>query len=144
MIYSAERNGESMKRKTEEITAFLVETISRWTGVECICLDQRAELDELDPHYALVLDVYFRRKIPAAERRQSLFNNPGAFESAAGTMKDRFFLDEIPIRVEYKAIPNLQDLVERPMKHFDCLKILAPIHFIDFNISPRFIQNLIG
>jgi len=111
-----------MKRKSEEISYFLIDTISRWSGVDCISMDKRSQQDELDPHYALVLDVYYRRAIPAMEKRQMLFDNPGAFESARGGTKDRFFLDEIPIRVEYKHIPSVQDLIEHPLHHIKLLK----------------------
>jgi len=111
-----------MKRKTEELAAFLIDTISRWSGVDCICVDLRSQNDELDPHYALVFDAYYRHGIPSAEKREQLFKNPGAFESAPGGMKDRFFLDEIPIRVEYKYIPIVQDMVERPLHHIKLLK----------------------
>jgi len=96
--------------------------MSEWQGVDCICVSQRSDADEFDPRFALVLDVYFRRGIPSAEKREKLFNNPGAFESTPGTMKDRFFLEEIPIRVEYKHIPGVQDLVERPLRHLKLIK----------------------
>ncbi|GAB6275854.1 MAG: hypothetical protein SAMD01599839_03940 [Rectinema sp.] len=111
-----------MKRKSEEILSFLIDMISRWPGVDCICVDRRSQQDELDPHYALVFDVYYRRSVPAMDKRQDLFDNPGAFESAPGGMKDRFFLDEIPIRVEYKHLPGVQDLVEHPLRHIKLLK----------------------
>ena len=111
-----------MKHKSEEIASFLIDTISKWTGVDCICVDRRSQQDELDPHYALVLDVYYRRRVPAVVRRQGLFNNPGAFESGSGGMKDRFFLDEIPVRVEYKHIPGIENLVEHPLHHIRLLK----------------------
>jgi hypothetical protein len=111
-----------MKRKSEEISSFLIDTISQWAGVDCICVDRRSQQDELDPHYALVFDIYYRRGLPPIEKRQHLFDNPGAFESAPGGMKDRFFLDEIPIRVEYKHIPGVQDLIERPLRHIRLLK----------------------
>ncbi len=111
-----------MKRKSDEIEKFLIGVMSDWQGVDCICVSQRSDTDEFDPRFALVLDVYFRRGIPAADRREKLFDNPGAFESSQGTMKDRFFLDEIPIRVEYKHIPGVQDLVERPLRHIKLIK----------------------
>jgi len=111
-----------MKRKSEEISAFLIDTISQWDGIDCICIDRRSQHDELDPHYALVLDIYYRNSIPLVEKRQSFFNNPGAFESAPGGMKDRFFLDEIPVRIEYKHIPDMQDQVEYPLRHIKLLK----------------------
>ncbi len=111
-----------MKRKSEEVSSFLIDTMSLWAGVDCICVDRRSQQDELDPHYALVFDIYYRRGVPAVDKRRNLFDNPGAFESATGGMKDRFFLDEIPIRVEYKHIPEVQDLVERPLRHLRLLK----------------------
>jgi len=37
-------------------------------------------------------------------------------------MKDRFFLDEIPVRIEYKHIPDMQDQVEYPLRHIKLLK----------------------
>jgi len=111
-----------MKRKSEEILLFLIDTISKWPSVDCICEDPRSKQDELSPHYAIVLDVYYRRGIPAIEKRQNLFNNPGAFESAAGAMKDRFFLDEMPIRIEYKHIPAVEDIAAHPLRHIRFLK----------------------
>lgn len=111
-----------MKRKSEEVSAFLIDTMSQWDGIDCICIGQRSQHDELDPHYALVFDIYYCNSIPPVEKRQSLFNNPGAFESAPGGMKDRFFLDEIPVRIEYKHIPDMQDQVEYPLRHIKLLK----------------------
>jgi len=111
-----------MKRKSEEVSAFLIDTVRQWDGVDCICIDQRSQQDELNPHYALVFDVYYRDSIPSVEKRRKLFNNPGAFESAPGGMKDRFFLDEIPVRIEYKHILEVQDQVEHPLRHIKLLK----------------------
>ncbi len=121
MLYLDERQ-ERMKRKSEDISLFLINTISQWSGVDCICVDRRSRHDELDPHYALVFDAYYRRGIPSPEKRQELFNNPGAFESAVGGTKDRFFLDEIPIRIEYKHIPSVEDIAVRPQRHIRLLK----------------------
>lgn len=112
-----------MTRKTDELTTRLTDIISGWKGVDCICIDRRSCDDEYDPHFALVLDVYYRRGIPPAEQREKMFGFPGAFEAAAGgRTKDRFFLEEIPIRVEYKHIPSIQQIVTKPLHSIKLLK----------------------
>jgi len=117
--------------------------MSLWAGVDCICVDRRSQQDELDPHYALVFDIYYRRGVPAVDKRRNLFDNPAAFESATGGMKDRFFLDEIPIRVEYKHIPEVQDLIERPLRHLRLLKNTGtyPLYRL-LNLSLSFPERL--
>ena len=37
-----------MKRKSEEISYFLIDTISRWSGVDCISMDKRSVLNEFN------------------------------------------------------------------------------------------------
>lgn len=111
-----------MKYKIESVTGFLTNVFSGWTAVECIAIDQRADALASDPYFALVLDVYHRGPIPSPEQRRASFGDPGAFESAMGKSKDRFFLDEVPVRVEYKSVYRIDDLLDRPMEHIRLLK----------------------
>lgn len=111
-----------MKHKVEQLTEFLKETISGWSNVECITVDPRSEIFTYDPYFALVIDVYHKGKIPSPQRRRNAFGDPGDFESAAGRTKDRFFLEEIPIRIEYKDSREIGTLVNRPMQHINILK----------------------
>jgi len=111
-----------MKYKVEELTNFLKDTISGWNGVECITVDPRSDSFAFDPYFALVIDVYYRGKIPSSEKRRKAFGDPGDFETAAGKTKDRFFLDELPIRIEYKDIRSMNKLVSKPMQNLKILK----------------------
>lgn len=111
-----------MEQKVEGLIEFLKNTISGWHRVECITTDARAEADVMDPYFALVIDVYCRGKVPSAEVRQTAFGDPGAFESSAGRTKDRFFLKEIPIRIEYKDVSHMNKLVGTPTRQIRILK----------------------
>jgi len=111
-----------MKYRVEKITNFLKDTISGWEGIECITVDPRSEIFALDPYFALVIDVYHRGEILPPASRRVAFGDPGAFETATGRTKDRFFLDELPVRIEYKEIDALDRLIDKPVQHLKILK----------------------
>lgn len=102
-----------MRKKVERIAGMLSDALSAWDCVECVSLCEQAESDTLDPYFALVLDVYYRGSIPPAETRQTAFGNAGAFESAQSQPKDRFFLEDLPVRVEYKSIERFDEFLAR-------------------------------
>ena len=111
-----------MEHKVEALTNFLKDTISGWNNVECITADPRSEIFAYDPYFALVIDVYCSGKVPSSSRRRDAFGDPGAFETAAGRTKDRFFLQEMPIRIEYKNVRSMNKLISRPTRHLKLLK----------------------
>jgi hypothetical protein len=106
-----------MKRKVERLATAITEAISGWESVECLTLGEHSESDVLDPYFALVVDVYLRAAPPTVEERQSAFakalGQPGAFESSASRSKDRFFIEGLPIRVEYKSVQMVDDVLVR-------------------------------
>ncbi len=106
-----------MKRKVERLAQSITDIISAWDSVECVTLGEHSESDELDPYFALVVDVYLRAAPPGSEERQGAFakavGQPGAFESSASRSKDRFFIDGLPVRVEYKSVAMIDDVVAR-------------------------------
>lgn len=95
----------------------LTEAISAWDSVECVTLGEHSESDVLDPYFALVIDAYLREVPPGPEERQAAFaaavGQPGAFESSASRSKDRFFIDGLPVRVEYKNAAMIDDVIAR-------------------------------
>ncbi|MBL8968901.1 MAG: DUF4037 domain-containing protein [Spirochaetaceae bacterium] len=101
-----------MNQKVERIADSLTRVISGWANVECVSLCEQAEVDVLDPYFALVIDVHHRGGVPPAEERRAAFGDPGAFESASNQSKDRFFLEGLPIRVEYKSVQQLESLMD--------------------------------
>ncbi|MBN2874036.1 MAG: DUF4037 domain-containing protein, partial [Spirochaetales bacterium] len=100
-----------MMHRVERLASKLTKIVSSWPGVECVLSCEASETDVLDPYFALVLDVYCVGPIPGVDERQSFFDNPGAFETSRSGEKDRFFLDSLPIRLEYKRIKNIEELV---------------------------------
>lgn len=106
-----------MKRKVESLAKSITEAISYWDSVECVTLGEQSETDVLDPYFALVVDAYLRSAPPTAEERQAAFakaaGQPGAFESSASRSKDRFFIDGLPVRVEYKNVGMIDDVIGR-------------------------------
>jgi len=106
-----------MKRKVERLAKAITETISSWEAVECVTLGEHSESDVNDPYFALVVDVYLRAAPPAIEERQAAFaravGQPGAFETSASRSKDRFFIDGLPVRVEYKSVETIDDVIGR-------------------------------
>lgn len=102
-----------MKFKVERIAESLTAAIASWDAVECVCLGEVSEEDVLDPYFAIVLDVYHRGPVPLPEERRRAFHEPGAFESSQIQPKDRFFIEGLPVRVEYKSTGSVEELLER-------------------------------
>lgn len=106
-----------MRRKVERIAEALSDAISAWATVECVSLCEQSEGDVLDPYFALVLDVYHRGDIPGIDTRRTAFSgiagDPGAFESSSSQPKDRFFIEGLPVRVEYKSIARFEEFLSR-------------------------------
>jgi hypothetical protein len=106
-----------MKRKVERLAQAITDAISTWESVECVTLGEHSESDVLDPYFALVVDVYLHSTPPSVEERQAAFaktvGQPGAFESSASRSKDRFFIEGLPVRVEYKSVAMIDDVVSR-------------------------------
>ena len=108
--------------KVESLVEFLKQILTGWNSVECITVDPRSEIFDLDPYFALVIDVYYRTTVPGAQARRAAFGDPGDFETAASGTKDRFFLEELPIRIEYKDIETVERLLDRPVQNLKLLK----------------------
>ncbi len=88
----------------------IVEVLSRWPGVDSAAILQSGS-DQYDPYCFLSLDVYCNGEIPDPATRQATLEGHSAFESSQVTRKDRFFVGETPIRIEYKETARFDDLV---------------------------------
>jgi len=101
-----------MKYKTRILVDRFRDILSEWECVECITLNEAANADPLDPYYALILDVFVSSAIPDIEQRQNIYGNDiAAFESSGQNEKDRFLIGDIPVRLEYKQIAKVEELV---------------------------------
>ncbi|MDR2370061.1 MAG: DUF4037 domain-containing protein [Treponema sp.] len=99
-----------MKYKTKLLADRFAGTLSQWTAVECVSLNEAAFPDTLDPYFALILDVFYSGFIPdAAERFRLYGSDVAAFENSGS--KDRFLIGDIPVRLEYKPLEKIEGLL---------------------------------
>ena len=122
-----------MKFKTKMLVERFAKVISEWPGVECISLNEAALPDTLDPYFALILDIYYDGAIPNSEERLKLYGDDvAAFESTGGNYpgspgkegKDRFLIKDIPVRLEYKPLKLIEELVTIADTRLDALWLI--------------------
>ena len=122
-----------MKYKTKLLVERFSKVISEWPGIECISLNEAALPDTLDPYFALILDIYYDGSIPNSDKRLKLYGDDvAAFESAGGNYpgspgresKDRFLIGDIPVRLEYKPLKLIEELVTIADTRLDSLWLI--------------------
>ncbi len=101
-----------MKKKVEHTTAYISEKLSNIPSIDCILLQESAERDLTNPYFFISLDVYYRGALPSPHERERLLGNIGAFESSSFSSKDRFFIDDIPVRIEYKHKDRIDHIIQ--------------------------------
>ncbi len=99
-----------MKRKTGETADRVIAVLDTWDEVVAVGLTTLGE-DLYDPYFAMSFDVYVHRDVRDVSEREGAFGDIGAFESSLLTGKDRFLMDELPVRLEYKRTSRFDELV---------------------------------
>ncbi|MDR0456527.1 MAG: DUF4037 domain-containing protein [Treponema sp.] len=114
-----------MKYQTGVMVERFAGILSQWPGVECITLNEAAMPDILDPYFALILDVFCSGPIPHAQERCQIYgSDAAAFESSGQNEKDRFLIGDIPVRLEYKFIEKIEELVSIADTKLDSLWLI--------------------
>lgn len=88
----------------------ITDILNRWDGVDSVACIESGD-DRYDPYFFVSLDVYLSGEIPDVDERRSELGGIVAFESSSVTMKDRFLVDETPVRLEYKEQQRFDELV---------------------------------
>ncbi len=101
-----------MKGKAVRAAERVAQALQAWPQVHCAALGEPIAEDFYDPYYFLSIDVYHSGGLPPAESRCDSFSFGGGFESSQSNRKDRFLLDRIPIRLEYKDMAGMEDLID--------------------------------
>ena len=101
-----------MKQKVQRISTDLAERLSKWEQVDAITIMESAEEDLFSPYFFISLDVYYKGEIPLNEERHSVFSDAGAFETSSYGTKDRFFIEDIPVRIEFKNLDRINTILE--------------------------------
>jgi hypothetical protein len=99
-----------MKPKVKMVADSLVAKLSGLDRVEAITANESAEIDVFDPYFALILDVYYRGAVPEVKKRMPMYGESLAIETSPSRKKDRFLINDIPVRVEYKSIEETEVL----------------------------------
>ena len=101
-----------MKRKVEMIAERITDVVKSWPSVDAVALGEPIGEDMYDPYFFMSLDVYHTGTVPAVEKRMEYFSFGGAFESAQANKKDRFIVEDVAVRIEYKELERVEELVE--------------------------------
>lgn len=106
-----------MKQKVQRISTLLAETISAWKTVDSITLADSAYEEIYDPYFYISLDIYYDTTIPSQAERKDCFPDSIAFETGYDHKKDRFLLEELPVRLEYKEKITITEMLQNPEEH---------------------------
>ena len=106
-----------MRQKVQNIVNTISENLSSWKSVDALLLADSAEVDIYDPYFFLSFDVYCNGAIPVMEERKALLPESIAFESSGTHPKDRFLLQDVPIRLEYKEEAFFEALITDVSQH---------------------------
>ena len=101
-----------MKQKVQRISADLAHRLSKWEQVDAVTILESADEDLISPYFFISLDVFYKGEIPDMETRHRLFSDAGAFESSSYGKKDRFFIEDIPVRIEFKNLDRINHILE--------------------------------
>lgn len=99
-----------MKQKARAAVDRLRAALEGWQEITAVGLHAYGD-DLYDPYFSLSFDVYTKTDVREPAAREVAFGDVGAFESSILTHKDRFLLNEIPVRLEYKLTGRFDGLV---------------------------------
>jgi len=91
-----------MKTKVKKVVDEITEVLKIWEGIEAVILQHFVEKDIYDPNFSITLDVFKNRDIPENAHREAAFPDARYFESSRVKNKDRFILEDLPVRISYK------------------------------------------
>ncbi len=110
-----------MNRKVKTISASLAEKIMQWEGVDTVTLAESAEEEVFDPYFFISLDVYYAGTLPEPAIREKVLE-ANLFESSSVQNKDRFFIKDMPVRVEYKLKAETEKMIARKEQYLDMFR----------------------
>lgn len=99
-----------MIQKINQLVETILQGLTDGPEVECV---QRIPYHgggmPSSPLFCLKLDIFYRSAIPPFPSRLSKLPEPQFLETSLSKEKDRFFLDKIPIHLDYKEVPRVEE-----------------------------------
>ncbi len=102
-----------METNIDRIVNNLVEKLKKWETVESIVLVETASCKSIDPYFFISLDVYYHDNLPGEKERKLSFSDAGGFESSVIHKKDRYLVEGIPVRIEYKNVSRINEILRK-------------------------------
>lgn len=100
-----------MNQKVDRVCSELIDTVSSWDSVQAISMMDFLSDETFDPYFFISIDVYFNGGLPDFEERKKIFPDAIAFEASRARQKDRFLIRDLPVRLEYKQMLQINDMV---------------------------------
>ncbi len=94
----------------------VVPVLEQWGAVDTV-LVLRFGGDRYDPSFFISYDVCFRDDIPQVDQREKDLSFVVSFETTLDGQKDRFLVDDVPVRLEYKSIPEIDGFIADAFSH---------------------------
>ncbi len=101
-----------MKTKVSHNVSEIAEVISTWSGVRAVILQHFVERDVYDPNFSITMDVFLDGSIPDDDERVRLFPDAQYYESSHTGAKDRFVLNDMPVRISYKDCHRVEEILD--------------------------------
>ncbi|MFQ3619425.1 MAG: hypothetical protein SNJ78_00635, partial [Spirochaetales bacterium] len=90
-----------MFQKVEHWSTKVSLVLSQWPAIEAVTLGDPLGKDVYDPHFFISLDAYYSGELPPPESRFEALSFGGGFDFSPFGKKDRFLVDNLPVRIEY-------------------------------------------
>jgi len=101
-----------MKVKVRRVVNDIVEVIKFWDGAQTAILQHFAEKDIYDPNFSITLDVFRDSGIPGKDERADAFPGIRYFETSSNKEKDRFLMEDLPVRISYKDTSRVDSVLK--------------------------------
>ena len=111
-LYLIQKGGTIMKAKVKNTVDSIVGVLGNWKGIRAVVLQHFAEKDIYDPNFSITLDVFRDAEIPGRDEREAAFADSRYFESSHTKTKDRFMMDDLPVRISYKDSARVDAVID--------------------------------
>lgn len=95
-----------MEAILERINNYVQTVMQEWDTVDTVTA-LRFGSDRFDPSFFVSFDVYYHGTFPDVETRRAAFSDTAMFEATVDGQKDRILFEDLPVRMEYKAISDV-------------------------------------
>lgn len=96
----------------ERVNDYVRTIMQGWDTIDTVTV-LRFGSDRFDPSFFISYDVYYHGIFPEIEERRTAFNAATMYEATVDGQKDRFLFEDVPVRMEYKAITEVDFAISK-------------------------------